>query len=265
MTKSKLFMTEELYTFYHDAMDAPYELAIYGCAEDYARKVSGAVFREIDHLEEKLSKFIEYSDVGRIAVLKPGESVFITPETMDCLLSAMWVHKETAGAFDISKGQGLEHLILDPDNLTATINHSLSLDLGGIGKGYALDLAAEILNDWDLKDFLVAAGPSTVLCVGSGEGEEWKIGVNGEPVCLRDQALSASGKDVQGEHVIDPRTGDNAAGHEKAWAICPSGAVADALSTAFMVMSTEAVEAFCLAHDGIYAHLLNEKGDFLSF
>jgi thiamine biosynthesis lipoprotein len=258
-------MSAELYSFYHDAMDAPYELAIHGCSEDYSRKAAAAVFLEIDHLEEKLSKFIEYSDVGRIAVLKPGESVFITPETMDCLLSAMWVHTETAGAFDISMGQGLEHLILDPDNLTATINHPLSLDLGGIGKGYALDVAAEVLNDWDVKNFLAAAGPSTVLCVGSGEGKEWSIGVNGEPVCLRDQALSASGKDVQGEHVIDPGTGGNAEGHEKAWAICPSAAVADALSTAFMVMKTEDVEAFCLSHDGINACLLNKNGDFLSF
>jgi thiamine biosynthesis lipoprotein len=258
-------MNTELYSFYHDAMDAPYELAIHGCPEDYARQASDAVFLEIDYLEEKLSKFVEYSDVGRIAVLKPGESVFVTPETMECLLSAVWVHRETAGAFDISKGQGLENLVLDPDNLTATVNAPLTLDLGGIGKGYALDVAAEILSEWDVKNFFVAAGPSTVLCVGSGEDEEWRIGVNGEPVCLRDQALSASGKDVQGEHVMDPRTGKNASGHEKAWAICPSGAVADALSTAFMVMSSEEVEALCLAHDGVNACLLSENGDFLSF
>ena len=63
-----------------------------------------------------------------------------------------------------------------------------------------------------------------------------------------------------GEHILDPRTGLPAKEHLAAWARCPSAAASDALSTAFMVMPTGEVEAFCSTHDGVTAVVVERDG-----
>lgn len=262
-------MSNGLNSFRHEAMNTTFEVVIYGQDEEYAFQAANAVFRELYSLETKLSKFIEYSDPGRIKVLKPGQSTKISPETMNCLLAALWVFRETDGAYDISLGKGLEHLLLDPGNMSAGIAidgyEGLELDLGGIGKGHALDAAADLIAGWGIENALLSGGASTVLAVGKNGDKEWSLGVYGEPVLLKDTAISGSGKDIQGEHVIDPRTGLAAIGHDKAWAICPSAAAADALSTAFMVMDTALVEEFCRKHEGIKGLVLSNSGQLLRF
>jgi len=138
----------------------------------------------------------------------------------------------------------------------------VEVDLGGIGKGFALERIAEILDDWDVSSALVHGGTSTALAIGStGEGTGWPVGVGGEwgravgleRILLREGALSGSGMEVKGRHVFDPRSGRPAESHLAAWVCCPSAAVADALSTAFLVMSTDAVEAFCASRPDVSA------------
>ena len=254
------------YSFSHEAMNSPFELHIAGQDEDYARQAADALFREVDHIESSLSRFIEYSDVARIKLLEQGQSVKVSAETMECLLVAFWAYRETGGAFDVTLGQGMDKLALDPETLDVGAGISgVEVDLGGIGKGYALDNTAEFIAGWGIGDLLLTAGPSTALALGMNSGEPWSVGLNGKPQVLRDRAISSSGKDVQGEHVVDPRTGSPAAGHEKAWAICPSAAAADALSTAFMVMDTADVEQFCREHDGIEGYVIRGDGEFVSF
>jgi thiamine biosynthesis lipoprotein len=254
--------------FQHNAMNAPFEVHLWGDDEHYAGQVADAIFRDIDHAEALLSHFREDSDVGRVGLLEGGQSVQVSTEMMDCLLVALWVHSETGGAFDVMLGRGLNTLVLNPDSLSVGVTKdggTPQIDLGGIGKGFALDRAAEIVAEWGLEDALLTAGPSTVLALGTQDGEPWSVGVNGTVQVLTDQALSASGKDVQGAHVLDPRKREPASGHEKAWAIAPSAAVADALSTAFMVMDRTEVETCCRSHEGIEGHVLSQDGEFISF
>jgi thiamine biosynthesis lipoprotein len=71
--------------------------------------------------------------------------------------------------------------------------------------------------------------------------------------------LSGSGTAVKGEHIIDPRTGRPARGHRAAWASHPSAAAADALSTAFMVMTTAGVAALCGRHPEVWALVINAR------
>ena len=256
------------YTHHHEAMNAPFEIHIAGKEENYARQAADAIFREIDHIESTLSRFSEQSDLARIKLLEPGQSLKVSRETMECLLVALWATRETDGAFDVTLGRGMQDLILDPDALSLQVSGksgALAIDLGGIGKGYSLDNTAAIVEDWGIENALLTAGPSTALAMGRQDGDAWSVGLHGRPVNLREQAISASGKDIKGAHVLDPRTGDPATGHEKAWAICPSAALADALSTAFMVMDTASVKAFCESHEGIQGHLLSRDGAFMSF
>jgi len=79
-----------------------------------------------------------------------------------------------------------------------------------------------------------------------------------EIIVLKDRGLGASGTGVKGKHILDPRTGYPAQGPVRAWACAPSGAVADALSTAFMVMKPEETEAWCRKRRDAGALLLCE-------
>jgi thiamine biosynthesis lipoprotein len=266
------------YSYHHEAMNSPFEIHIAGQEENYARQAADAIFREVDHIESNLSRFSEQSDLARIRLLDPGQSLKVSRETMECLLVALWATRETNGAFDVTLGRGMDDLLLDPDALSVSLAQKrgdiergdietgdMALDLGGIGKGYSLDNTAAIVGEWGIESAMLTAGPSTALAIGRQESNRWSIGLNGIPIQLQEQAISASGKEVKGAHILDPRTGTPATGHDKAWAICPSAALADALSTAFMVMDTESVKTFCRSHEGIQGHVLCRDGAFISF
>lgn len=286
--------------FAHPAMGTTFELLIDELDEKYAGQVSQAVFTEIDRIESLFSRFNPGSEIGQINLLLPAHSLPIGVETYDCLQTALWAQAQTKGAFDInigaliksgeeknpengdqridilkqmrlhqtSQGYSIEILPLDdipgPEEGAGTT--TLNLDLGGIGKGYALDRTLEILADWEVARALIHGGTSTVLAVstsslGQGRGKGWPVGIGGNWDCpqapkvffLKDRALSGSGTEVKGGHVIDPKTEEPARGHLAAWVSHPSAAVADALSTAFMVMGTEEVRTFCESHSEVWA------------
>lgn len=300
-------MTPELCRFSHEAMNCVFGVTISGHDRDYARQAAGAVFNEIDRIEKFLSRFIFESDVGRINMLKPGQGVKVSPETMECLLTALWVYESSGGAFDITLGPvvecfrgrggklldpdkdhlrrasemvGMDRLELDPDNLNVAVkddgcSNGVLVDLGGIGKGYALDRSAELFADWDVENVLIDAGGSTVLGLGF-PGEEqsgWKVGVGGdwgvragmESIVIKDRALSGSGTEIKGEHIIDPRLLKPGRTNTAAWSVCPSAAVADALSTAFMIMKIDEIEGFIVRIDEIEAYIVDLDQKMLYF
>ncbi|MEI6515419.1 MAG: FAD:protein FMN transferase [bacterium] len=288
-------MTPELHRFGHEAMTTLFEVIIAHPERDYARQAALAVFREVDRLERLLSRFDSGSDIGQINLLHPGQTVSISAEVMECLLAAVWVAHETQGAFDATIGPlldcyqvkdrtfqapdearlaqalrqiGMKHLVLDVPRYRVGVQREVVLDLGAIGKGYALDKAAEILEEWEIGNALLHAGTSSVLAIGEGDRPGgWSVGVGGdwgkqcgtEPVILQNGALSGSGKEVKGEHIFDPRTGRPATGHIAAWALCPSAAVSDGLSTAFMVMTGPEVRDFCASHEDIGAYVVDHN------
>ena len=176
---------------------------------------------------------------------------------------------------------GMNRLVIDTQNLLVAVKPDrmgraspLELDFGAIAKGYALDVACGMLvEDWDFTDFLMHGGTSTVAARGSmGDGKDgWPVGVGGDwqtragldTVRLKDGALSGSGFDVKGAHVVDVRKGVAAARHAASWAYAPTAAVADALSTACLGLSWREIEAACAALPGSGALVAREQPQWM--
>jgi len=286
-----------VHRFAHEAMTTVFEVFIAGKAEAYARQAARAAYDESDRLERLFSRFDPSSETSRIGRLQPGESLRIGIETAEVLGIAAAVQAETGGAFDINylagarpagkrpkasppalatlirvtqTGQGFEVARLAGRGKAKA--PPLLLDFGAVGKGYALDGALAVLHDWEVGNVLLHSGTSTALAAGPGPGKSrsgrgWPVGAGffaGTPagpgrVLLRDRALSGSGTEVKGEHIIDPRTGRPARGARAAWASHPSAAAADALSTAFMVMTADESAALCGRHPEIWALVINAR------
>ncbi len=277
-----------LFRHSHQAMRAEWNLLLVSDDERQAAGAAADVFLDIDRIENELSRFKGNSDLGRLRTLRAGQSMSLGLATWDCLSLAKDVSAATGGAYDCAIGPlyelwrqrpaaepptaeeidairqycGSRLFDLDPDGLRITPHiDNLRLDLGALGKGYALDMAADQLRTtWDIHDaLLITGGGSTVLALGHApNGSPWLVNVGPDDAPSRPlpdgRAVSASGFAAQGVHIIDPRSGlPVSTARRRAWALAPSAALSDALSTAFLVMSQEEIAAFCATQPDVEA------------
>ena len=283
--------------FSHEAMATTFEVIILHEDARYAEQAAWAAFDKLDQLEQELSRFVENSDISRINNLAAGQSLQVGLDTFECLQRSHRINAETNGAFDITIGSllscwrnsdktlrvppeeelnlarqrtGMGLLQLDESQYTVELlRDSVQIDLGGIGKGYAIDKMAELLRDWSIDVTLIHGGYSSVLAVGTPSGTQgWPVTLSNPRsrkqtlarLCLKNQAVSGSGLQ-KGQHIIDPRMAHPVEGRCAAWACAADAATADALSTAFMIMSRDEVKQYCLRHPDVLAMLiLKERG-----
>jgi len=276
-----------VHRFAHAAMATVFEVHCVHADPRYARQAAEAAFDLVDRLEQELSRFVANSDISRINGLAAGETTRVSPSTMECLEIARRMHAVTRQAFDISIGTGLERLDLVPDDFAVHAREAgARLDLGGIGKGFAVDRMAESLGEWDIRRALIHGGQSSVLAGEAPPGRNgWPLtlrapgdGTLMARVSARQKALSASGT-RKGDHIRDPRTG-RAVRDRAAWTALPwrhavetelaagapwgpeglrsPAAVAEALSTAFMLLPVEEIEDLCRQCPGLEAWLVLE-------
>ena len=149
----------------------------------------------------------------------------------------------------------------------------IELNLGSIGKGYALDRAAEVLMEHNLDEWLIQGGHSSIVARGGHNGlPGWPVGIRNPllpqrrlgTILLRDQTLATSGTAVQhfrfeGKrygHIIDPRSGWPTDKMLSVTVLAPTAAEADALSTAFFVGGVELAERYCSNHPSVSALLI---------
>jgi thiamine biosynthesis lipoprotein len=257
----------------HEAMATTFELRLVCDDADYSARAAGECFARIDRLEALLNRYDENSEIARLSFLGAGETLRLASDTFACLRLALELNDLTGGAFDPTLGARLDarrgrgpfagqnlsrgRLELQPATFEArVIEAPVTLDLGAIGKGFALDRLADTLLEWDLPRALLIAGEgSSVLALdGPAPGLAWEIGLSEDEsrvvVPLLRQGLGASGFAVQGEHILDPLSDAPVAGR-RAWALAPNAAVADAVSTAAMLLTPDELAELCAGTAGL--------------
>ncbi len=221
--------------FSHEAMATVFEVHAAHPDRRYAAQAAQAAFDLADRLERELSRFVPNSDISRVNQLAAGGSTRVGPSAMECLVIARHMFDLTGGAFDVSIGTGLPSLEIDPDVcLVRAARSGVRIDLGGIGKGYAVDLMAELLEEWGLETALVHGGFSSVLALEAPPAlDGWPLTLS-DPgdssrvlahLSVRQTALGASGR-RKGDHIVEPRTGEPARGRRAAWVAVPRPDVA---------------------------------------
>ncbi len=265
--------------FSNEAMATLFEVFICTPDRSYARQCVHDAFALLDRLEGQLSRFITNSDVSRINASPVGQPVIVGLETFACLELAQGLSRLTQGAFDVTLGRwtravdgvgpvdfspspGMRALELDKEALTVSrTSPDVQLDLGGIGKGFALDQMAGVLRTWGFQRALLHGGGSTVLALDGPEGSQgWPVTMSDprdktkvlKKLAINHTALSGSAN-LDHDHIFNPRTGKIVTDRLAAWAYGADATAADALSTAFMILSEEQIRDVC-------AHLLPGGG-----
>ncbi len=259
----------------HEAMATWFELRIAHEDATYAGQAALEAFALVDRLENQLSRYREDSEICQIGRLAPGESLQLNTDTFACLRLALDLHATTGGAFDPALGHWNRpgetppagttprgRLVLFPDDHAVQCEDGpVQLDLGAIGKGFALDLVAAQLREWELPRALLVAGGSSLLALdGPAAGEEWELTLTQrQSIWIANASVGASGAAVKGAHILDPRSGQPTHCHARTWAHAPSAAAADALSTAWMLMDRDEIAEICRRQPGVGAAILADE------
>ena len=225
-------------------------------------------------IETRCTRFRPTSELMLLAA-RPGVDVPVSPILYEAVRFALLVAEESGGAFDPTMGQRMEErgfnrehrtgdtihsarpaanasfrdVELDPDRRTITLHRSLTLDLGAVAKGLAVDAAAKELAPF--RDFAINAGGDLYLGGCNARGEPWSVGirhprrehelihsvrVSNQAVCTSGDYERRSPAGVDGHHILDPRTGASAEAIASATVVADGAMLADALATAAFVL-----------------------------
>ncbi len=265
-------------------MDTAITVRLYGdtAAAQTALDQCNSILAATDRL---LSATRADSPVAIFNASSDGKDVSMPAEVMALVGKAVNISRTCGGAFDITTAPlsalwercednntlptaeqlaavlalvGGEHLTLDATTLTKD-TPDVCIDLGGIGKGYAIDVLLDALTATDgITGGIISMGSNVAVLGKKPDASPWRIALRdpndasaavGYLHLTEGQILSVSGDyeryfTIDGEHyshILDPKTGyppDN--GLRSVAVLCPDGATADALSTALMVMGEDA-------------------------
>jgi FAD:protein FMN transferase len=266
---------------------------------DQTRQAIGAAYSELERIDRLMSEWKPESPISAINAAAGTKPVEVPAELVGLLKQSIAYSQATQGTFDVT-WRGMGHLWHfddsfqppSPEQVAVARQHidyrkiaiqgnrvyipaGMSIGLGGIAKGYAIDRAARVLSDAGLHNTLVDGGGDIVVS-GTRAGQPWRLGIQNPRsdhgnllgVCLvKDRAFVTSGdyerfRIVNGKryhHIIDPRTGWPASGAASVTILAPTAEQGVVLAKAVFILG--AVQGLQLAKDqGVEALLIDTEG-----
>jgi thiamine biosynthesis lipoprotein len=261
-------------------MGVQVRLVVYAPTELAAKEACTAAYEKVADLDQVMSDYRPDSDLMRLCATGYHRPQRVSGDLFYVLQFAQRVSEKSKGAFDVTVGPlvalwrtarrtgalppaaelerartkvGWRLLRLDAEQQTVELlAEGMRLDLGGIAKGYAGDVAMRVLKAHGVDCALFEAGGDIVVSASPPGTRGWGIKIDeglAAPrlIHLSNAAISTSGGSAQfveinGQrysHVIDPRTGLGLTRHTAATVIAPDGITSDSLSTAACVLGRQ--------------------------
>jgi FAD:protein FMN transferase len=265
------------------AMGTVITVFIWGDDEVKAAKAAEAVFAEMKRVDGVMTTWTPDSEVSKVNAAAGTAPVAVSPETFEVIARAQDVAKKTKGLFDITVGPlfgglykfdqdmngtlpepaevkkrlalvGYQNLVLDKKKLTVFLKKKgMSITLGGIAKGYAVDKCVKLLYDQGFTNFMVQAG-GDMFVAGKKGADPWVVGIRDPRGASRDSmfatapvedhSFSTSGDYERGfvkdgkrwHHILDPRTGQPATRSRSVTVRAKDAFTADAWSKVLFIL-----------------------------
>jgi thiamine biosynthesis lipoprotein len=269
-----------------------------------AEQVADEVINIMNHVDQLMSPYIESSELSLLNRQASQAPVQISDELFKVIERSIFYSELTHGAFDItyasigymydfreairpSRNQldshvqyiNYKNIVLDPsDNSVFFMDPNVRIDLGGIAKGFAVDLAIEKAAQSGVENILVTAGGDSRI-LGDRAGRPWVIGIRHPmdknrviaKLPLADESLSTSGDyeryfdedGVRYHHILDPKTGDSARDVRSVTILGPQAMDTDALSTSVFVMGPKKGLELLDRLPGIEGIIVDQNGNLL--
>ena len=285
-------------------MGTEMEITVVSADEKKAHKAIDAAFEEISRIERMMSTYISGSQISIINKSAGEKPVKSDAELIGLVKRAVEYAGMTDGSFNIAVGplirlwkiadggdipdkdeinraQGLinyKDIIIDEKQGTIFLRKKgMSIDLGGIAKGYASDRAKAVLKQHGIASGIVAVAGDISAFGRKVDGSKWRIGIQHPRkkdefigvIELQDEAVSTSGdyerffiKDGRRyHHIIDPKTGEPSDKCQSATVIAKEGTATDALSTGIFIMGPEKGIALVDRLKDVEAVIVDAKGN----
>ena len=251
-------------------------------------------------VEARMSVWMGFTELARFNSAAPGDEIQLSPETLTVMQAAREVSEQTRGAFDPTCRPVLEvwresaahnrepnsaelshaldrvgwHLVRLHEHGAEKLRDDVSVDLGGVAKGYAVERAAQAMRTAGATGGMVQCGGDMYVFGPSEHGPKWSIGISdpcgpqekllAEVLQVTDRAVSTSGNyrrffTIRGRrlsHIIDPRNGRPVDAVPQVTVVARSAMVSEGWSTALSVLGPAGlrllptgVEAMLITHD----------------
>lgn len=281
------------------------EITFHDTEIDRCQQAIKAAFAEVQRLEGLLSPFRSDSDLSRINQQASYGPVKTDPEVISLIQQALAFACLTQGALDLTisplmklwgfrkqetllasptteqiqrtlRFVGYPKVMVDADHSTVKyLSEGVEIELGSMGKGYAIDRVVQILRNYGISQALVNFGSSTYALGRPPAQDGWRMAIRHprnaghiiDVVVLKDCAIGTSGDYEQGlwidgqwySHILNPRTGCPVAGTACTSVIARTALEADALSTASFVMGPESGMRFLKNQVGVEGLIVTQK------
>ena len=275
------------------AMGTMFDVVVYHHERGEAERAIDAALDEVVRLDRVMSHYDASSELARLHRTGRMDAVSVDPSLYDVIGRSLEISRRSGGRFDVTIGPllriwkiadsegrrasaaevaaarqcvGYEHVELRAPDKVRLNSSCLAIDLGGIGKGYAVDRAIDVLKHAGITNAIVNAGGSSIAAIGTPAGRQgWPVLLAGgrRVLMLSNTSISTSQQDPERPFgdIIDPLAGAPAANRLPVVVAAPEAALSDALSTTMAMLTVEEGTRLLAEYPGVSGLWLSSAGE----